>query len=166
MVTSFNAAMKRDPRFAAEVAAARREAHESLEAIAIQRARFGTTRPIYHLGKKVGEEQQFDSKLLIFLLSRLNSPIYGDKKTVRIEGEIQHNHGHGISLHLEDMMLLTDSERDSFSELLEKIAERKESQKAKALPAPTGGDQVIDGEFEQVESAEDYDPNYDPDTEF
>ncbi len=69
-----------DEAFAAEWDEALQLGIDRLQDDAMQRALHGTERTVYRNGKQVGSTQQYDNKLLQFLLRAHRPEVYADKK--------------------------------------------------------------------------------------
>ncbi|MEI7876062.1 MAG: hypothetical protein WCK95_28360 [Alphaproteobacteria bacterium] len=69
-----------DEAFAAQWEEALQLGIDRLQDNAMQRALHGTERPRYRNGKQIGSTQQYDNKLLQFLLRAHRPEIYGDRK--------------------------------------------------------------------------------------
>ena len=69
-----------DEAFAAQWDEALQLGIDRLQDDAMRRALHGTERPLYRNGKQIGAMQQYDNKLLQFLLRAHRPEVYGDKK--------------------------------------------------------------------------------------
>lgn len=139
-----------DPEFAAACEEALQEALGALEKAAYDRAMNGWQRPVYQQGQLVGHDLVIDNGLLLRVLSRLD-PSWSPNRNVTVEGQIDHRHEHThvlATIGVQDLVYLPMSERETFLNLLEKIADgRGEPPTIEARPAlpalaslPTLGD--------------------------
>lgn len=70
---------KSDPEFEEAFIEAWDMGVEALEGEAMRRAMYGTTRPVYQGGQKVGAVREYSDAMIIFMLKKNNPGKYGDK---------------------------------------------------------------------------------------
>ena len=93
--------LKSDPRYAAEFAEAEAEAIDALELEARRCAQIGWDEPVYQGGKQVGSIRKYSDTLLIFLLKGARPERYRER----------HDHQHGITESLADLIIESRKER-------------------------------------------------------
>ena len=144
-----------DPEFAAACDAALQDALGMLEKAAFDRALNGWKRPVYQQGQLVGHDLVVDNGLLLRVLSRLD-PSWSPNRNVTVEGSIEHNHQHGIAaIGVQDLMHLSEPEREQLLILLEKIADGRGEPQTRTIEAQTAPPQLaLLGEPTDAEDAE------------
>ena len=96
---------KLDTEFASAWDEAIEMSTDEAEAEAYRRAVKGTLRPVFHLGKNVGETQEYSDTLLIFLLKAHRPEKYRDVMKVTgtgDHGEIEHTVQATVSIYVPD----------------------------------------------------------------
>ena len=139
---------RKDPEFAAACDDALQDALGRLEKAAYDRALNGWKRPVYQQGQLVGHDLVVDNGLLLRVLSRLD-PSWSPNRNVTVEGSIDHNHQHSIAaIGVQDLMHLSEPERDQLLLLLEKIADGRGEPAAKTIDAQPTQSLALLGEME------------------
>ncbi len=79
--------IKEDPDYAAAFEEARQIAHAALEDSAIQRARYGIDKPVFHQGKICGYVREYSDTLLIFALKGAMPDKYRERASFEHTGK-------------------------------------------------------------------------------
>jgi len=141
----FRELAKRDPEFAAQVAAAKEAALADVEDEIRRRAMNPPLRPVWHKGQLVGhyEERLSSDKLLLRLAEKLDPEHWAPQSRIKSEVDVTVR-GVMLAIRPEDVFLLDSKEQDTFVELLTKIADRRDEPSAE-LPL-SRSKEVSDGE--------------------
>lgn len=128
-VQSFYDERVRDPHFAADWERAADAALAMVESEIMRRAMTPVKRPIFNKGEYVTDVEQWDNRLLLRVASKL-SPAWHEKRKNEISGVVAHTHQHqhGVvvaTLDARDVLLLSDSKRQTLMQLVGEIADAK-----------------------------------------
>ncbi len=164
--TTWKKVIKRDARFAADVAEVMDAVREDISAEIFRRGQVGYLQPVYQKGQRVMDTdddgkpikasiRQFSDHLLL-ARARAMMPEYADKRSIDISGTIQHQAGGHWTITRDDMDGLTDGQVEQLTALMMIVrGNRGESQEvaaiehkpAKTLQIPM---KTIEGESEEV----------------
>lgn len=87
-----------DPEYAAAFEMAQQIAGESLEDAAVERARYGVERPVFHQGKICGYVREYSDTLLIFALKAAKPEKYRERLDLNHAGELTVKRLIGVSI--------------------------------------------------------------------
>jgi len=124
---------KKDPVFAQAVAQAKNDALASVEKTLYDHATCGTTKDVFHNGRIVGTQVEWDHQLLLRVAGKLDSS-WHNKEKIEHSGSISADDPGMLVVSAADVLLLPEADQKQLIDIVTRLGDLKDGRKDQGLP--------------------------------